>query len=327
MSIFSNLPIIGQVEAIGREICGDYEGAREAARKAINGTSYVPVLGHIQAAALAANGDTEEAKTHFCRATGATAGIAVTALAAPVAAGGAAYAAAGLGVAGSTGGVGSAALACGTASAAGAVGGKACQAAYEEATDMRWKRREACNMTGTDWAYCAGAGFAAGGLAGAGGKVFENYSSGRYSGPYPDSDAGHLDSYSYSPNEDDILAGKSSSSNGIRMESVRKANGKWVNTDGSSKSLADGGVKDIYGMNDLSGKWKEATGGDVKGQNCSACGGNADRVLHVTHMKTGKVGFTPGCAPCNTWNNTKSPLYSGGKGTTLNGPICMAVDR
>lgn len=325
MSFLSHLPLVGQVEGFVRLACGDKEGGMEALENATNTTSYIPVLGHIQCAggALAGGPGNERVKRDFCRATGATAGICVGALAAPVAA--SAAASAGL----AAGGVGSAAVVGSASGAAGAVGGKVYQAGYEHAT--RLKNREASNMTAGDYARCAAMGAAIGGVVGGGAQMYKNVESGKtaFGGARYDAyDSSAFDS----GDQSDIFAGKpgkpgmSNPSKGIVMKEAGKSNANFVNTDGSS-IRGDGGVADIYGMNDLPKRFQEATGKDPFAGNCSFCPNQADRILHVTERTArGKVGFTPGCASCNAWNNTSSPAYSGGQGAKVNGLLCWAAD-
>jgi len=130
-AVLNHIPIVGHVKVLIHQAAGDEELAQQARKDVVNATTYMPGLGQIQGAWVAAT-TTEEQRLEdpayganfvsrsFTRSTAATVGIATTVLTGGLAIGAATGTATALGVSGITGGVGSGIVG---AAAAGAAGG------------------------------------------------------------------------------------------------------------------------------------------------------------------------------------------------------------
>jgi len=137
LNFLNHVPVVGQVKGFVHLAARDQEGFEKARKDAITATSYVPILGHIQAAAAAAipkeKRDNDPAlgenfiQRNLTRSSATTVGMAATMATGGLAIAGAGAAASTMGIAGVTGGVASGALGAAGAGVVGGVAGTAVQ--------------------------------------------------------------------------------------------------------------------------------------------------------------------------------------------------------
>jgi len=131
-SVLNYVPVVGHVKVMVHKAAGDEELALQAYKEVTNATTYVPVLGQVQAAWVAGTTTEEERKEHpaygsnfvarsLTRSSAATVGLAATVMTGGAAIGAAGAAASSLGIAGTTGGVTSGMIGAATAGAIGGV--------------------------------------------------------------------------------------------------------------------------------------------------------------------------------------------------------------